>query len=399
MPNRSPRIRPSILALALLPAPSLAAVACADPGSSIPRASRADSAGVEIVVNTDEDRPLAWRAELRFRLGGADDGPEAFYRTGAPNIQTDERGRIYVLDRGNFRVVVFDSLGTHVRSVGREGGGPGELGFPLNLAVSPGGAVSVLDISKLSLVRFAPDGTLAEPQRATLQFSGGRIVILRSGLLTAAIDRDPALDDLVERLLVVQEADTVELTRISQPMPRPAEFRSCGITLAGIEPIFAPSIVWTARGTDVLVNQQPGYAVDRYRENRIVMSVRRTILPRPTTRSLALAELGEGMRFGGSGGTLVCEPDEVVEQRGFAEFVPVISELAAAPTGEMWVRRRAVGEETSPIDVFSSDGEYRGTLPADFPYPAAFLPNGDLVVRETNELDMEFISVYRLVRD
>ena len=381
---------------------SLLGAACADSAPSLPQvplAERADSAGVEIVINTGLDRPLEWRAEQRFRLGGADAGPEAFYRTGDSNIQTDEAGNIFVLDRGNFRVVVFDSTGAHVRTVGKQGGGPGELEFPLNLAVSPAGEISVLDISKMSLVRFAPDGSLAEPQRATLQFNGSRLVMLRGGLVTADVNRDPALEDLVQRLLSIDGADTVELTRVSQPMPRSVRFESCGISLAGIEPIFAPTIVWDAAGEEIVVNRDAAYVVDRYHGNRPVSSIRRALPARPATHALVVAELGEGMRFGGSGGVIVCEADDVAEQRGYADFVPSIAALAVAPGGELWVRRRAVGDEESPIDVFSAESEYLGTLPTDFPYPAAFLPNGDIVVGETNELDMEFIAVYRIVRD
>jgi hypothetical protein len=38
---------------------------------------RTDSAGITLVVNRGEDRPLDWEWERTFTLGGADEGPES----------------------------------------------------------------------------------------------------------------------------------------------------------------------------------------------------------------------------------------------------------------------------------------------------------------------------------
>ena len=87
---------------------------------------RVDSAGVEIVTYAGPDVPLAWSFDSLFALGGADSGPQSFYQVNGA-VGGDADGNIYVLDTSAKRIVVFDSAGTFVRTMGRPGGGPGSF--------------------------------------------------------------------------------------------------------------------------------------------------------------------------------------------------------------------------------------------------------------------------------
>ncbi|MEX2280982.1 MAG: hypothetical protein WEE89_00675 [Gemmatimonadota bacterium] len=93
-----------------------------------------------------------------------------------------------------------------------------------------------------------------------------------------------------------------------------------------------------------------------------------------------------------------CRSDEVVAQRRFASTIPAIGRIALAPVGSMWVRRAGVGGETLPIDVFAKDGAYEGTLPAETPFPAAFLTNHRIATVLMDELDVGRIVVYDIKR-
>ena len=73
---------------------------------------------------------VEYREDLR--LGKVDGtGPDVLGRVAA--IEVDATGRIYVLDAPNARVVVFDSTGAVIRTIGRKGQGPGELEFPTRM--------------------------------------------------------------------------------------------------------------------------------------------------------------------------------------------------------------------------------------------------------------------------
>ena len=120
--------------------------------------ARTDSADVQIVRSIGEDVPLDWTFTPTLTLGGADEGLASFYQLSRSNIAVGPAGDLYVLDRSDHRVVVFDTAGRHLRTLGREGGGPGEIQrFPSGLVVAPDGVVSVHDAGKRGLVRFAAD--------------------------------------------------------------------------------------------------------------------------------------------------------------------------------------------------------------------------------------------------
>ncbi|MFC1660674.1 hypothetical protein ACFL3S_04280 [Gemmatimonadota bacterium] len=89
-----------------------------------------DSAGIEIVENTSP----AWAAGEGWRLSdeplliiGVAEGAEEYEFYDVISALRVNGGEIAVACRGSNEVRFFDSGGTHLHSVGREGGGPGEF--------------------------------------------------------------------------------------------------------------------------------------------------------------------------------------------------------------------------------------------------------------------------------
>ena len=156
---------------------------------------RTDSAGVTIVTNLAPDLPLAWTREPVLRLGGEDDGPEAFYRVDVDDVAADAARRLYVLDTGAFQVHVFDEGSRHLRTMGREGEGPGELKHPVALFIMGDGETRVVDLGKRTFIRFAADGSpLPEIPLPAIPYSnstrptpvaGGRLVLSTETVLNA----------------------------------------------------------------------------------------------------------------------------------------------------------------------------------------------------------------------
>lgn len=358
---------------------------------------RTDSAGIEVVTYQGSDRPLDWRFEAVLSLGGKETDEEAFYQLAESSVGGDTRGNIYVLDRTARRVVVFDSGGTFLRAMGREGGGPGELRFPIALAVSPSGVASVLDLGKWALVRFGPDGAVLEQVRAELQYGGGRMYDRDGVLLFGLQEFDGSQGRFTDRLLQVTEADTLEVVRLERPAGTSITLESCGMRLAGMAPVFAARLRWTALDELVAVSTSPAYEVAFYVGEVPVRLMRHKVEPVPATTKAAVLRIGEGMRVQTPGGVRVCDPQEVVEQRGVADVIPAIGEMAAGPGGTLWIRRDAGPERPAPIDLFDRDAGYLGTLPEGSPFPVLVL--GDrLAAIETDELDVDRLVVYRVDR-
>ena len=109
---------------ASLPAAIIAATtvaSCSSPDSV--KTSVADSAGVAIVSNSGVPRVLPWTLDTIRVFGGNETGPATFYQVQPALVDVDSRGRIYVLEPGEYRVTVFDSTGEALASMGRQGEG------------------------------------------------------------------------------------------------------------------------------------------------------------------------------------------------------------------------------------------------------------------------------------
>ncbi|HZD04306.1 MAG TPA: hypothetical protein VE173_05290, partial [Longimicrobiales bacterium] len=306
----------------------------------------------------------------------------------------DDLGRIHVLDAEARRVVVFDGTGRHLWSAGRKGEGPGELSRPLGQVVTPDGESLVLDMSKPTLVGFR-DGKGTAGRRLPFPFYGGPMAFQHEDLLLLFQEGPEAFQALIR---ITPSGDTAVVRGRKGATPRPVTFASCGISISGMPPLFDPVIRWDARGSLLAVAPEAAYRIEVYRGARLVRVVTRDLELRRADRAAALSEVGEGLRIGTPGGERVCDPAEVVEQRGFVPEMPWIGGVWLGPTGGLWVERFTPGsDDTGPVDLFDASGAYIGTLPAGTPLPLAFLPDGRVLVKEADEVtDVERLVVGRV---
>jgi hypothetical protein len=186
------------------------------------------------------------------------------------------------------------------------------------------------------------------------------------------------------------------LARHVSPAAGVVELRSCGLTLSGMPLLFSSDIVWDAWRSRAAARVGSAYQVDVFETGTHVAIYRRSIEPVRASPDLARRELGEGMRMVTPAGIRECDPAEVIEQRGVAEFVPAIRNLRIGPDGRIWVSRGGPRPESTPTDVLAADGTYLGTLPPEAPFPLGFLPDGRLLAPVRDELDVIRLVAYRI---
>lgn len=73
-------------------------------------------------------------------------------------------------------------------------------------------------------------------------------------------------------------------------------------------------------------------------------------------------------------------------------------ELIAAPKGELWIGTGLLVDGSSVVDVLQADGSYLGTLRPGSPFPLAFLPDRWVVAEERDNLGIERLVIYAVVR-
>lgn len=234
----------------------LAFTGCGE-GNGEPRLERTDSASVAILMTYSEDRAASFSSREVRSIGGDDSNAESFYRVASVNTGVDADGNIYVLVADAYRVVVFDSAGRHLRSLGKRGGGPGELQYPLGIAVSVDGAVRVADGGKRKIVQWSSDGKpleeLAMPQgsfAASVGWTGSGLVLLQQIART------------MQLLLLNESGSQIRFAAIKGLPTKNVNLNSCGMGFTNMPPIFSPDLVWTNRGNRVLVARNPHYIIE-----------------------------------------------------------------------------------------------------------------------------------------
>ena len=351
-----------------------------------------DSAGVHIVENPAQDRPLPWSLTEVFRLGGQDSGAATFTEVSRWSAGADTLGHLFVLDQQAGQVEVFDSMGRHLRTLGRKGGGPGEMQFPGLLVVAPDGIATVVDFGKNALVRFAADGTLLPQIALTAGFPNGGILISHDTTVMV-VQRFEELRTS-SRLEIITPGDTTVLDTLTVVTRGPVMYRCVGLNLP---PVLSPRILWASHAGEIAVTGQTRYIIDFFRGDSLFRSVRRSLAAEPATVAHVARLYPEGMkvRFGG-GGECVITARELTEKQGVAPYVPLVRDLAIAPDGTLWVERYTFKGDTAKTDVFRADGGYLGTvtghsLPLGFPGP-------DLVAfpLEDEDTGASLIVVYRV---
>lgn len=358
-----------------------------------------DSAGVVIVDHPGGDRELGWTAERILTIPPAEDDSQGFF--GVRDVEVMPGGRIAVLDGEGKKVVLYDELGNLLKQYGREGSGPGEFQYPLEMAAGGDGGLVVFDLMNRRLERF--DSTLAPlaPDPFQVPYYGGHMAFVDSFLVIPGGETRPQQEERPDLLVAMSDTDTVEIVRYLRELGGTVQLESCGMGFSGIPPIFAPTTLWTSGpGGSVVVAGTAGYELDIYQapDFHLRTRIRRDVPPIDATAAMAKATVGDGMRVMTPAGERVCDADEVVEKRRFAETVPPIAGVAVSTRGEIFLQRWAPEGEPRSIDVLDANGVYQGTLEPGFPFPEAFLGEDRIVRTEEDDLGLRSVVVYRLLR-
>ncbi len=403
-----------------------------------------------------QDRPLSPEFAEVYRAGGTTAPDWAQFST-PTGLAFDGSGNLYVLDPQLFQVAIIDPNGELVRTVGSQGGGPGEFNIPIAQVVWRDGRFAVADMGHNAYQLFDPDGELErfvkmssaqgpmagfssmrsairpDPDGAALIAQGAPGMMSQmSGLIAEATgaDEEPGIDDRgLER--VDLGGDVVTAEPILQGWRPPSEddgaemsaddfqdvssmVTSMAEMMVGEERFFEPGLIWDVLPDGTLAySDSSAYSIKLTGEAGAVMTVlRRELHPEAVTRSIRSATVEESLRemdeevanaSGPEAEMMAAMPGmmdavrDALEKRDFFEEVPVVRGMKATWEGALWIQRRGEDpwDDSGPIDVFDAEGEYAGTLPPG-EMPAAFGPDGLVAYVERDELEVPTIVVRRL---
>jgi len=124
--------------------------------------------GIQVVRNPKTPMYPQGALELQEELTiGTAEGAEEYTFARLRAIAVDDQGAIFALDQRKARIDVFSSDGSHVRSIGRRGQGPGEFQTPFFIALASAGEIMVGGMDRLSF--FDRTGGFLRSQQNTVQ--------------------------------------------------------------------------------------------------------------------------------------------------------------------------------------------------------------------------------------
>ena len=397
-----PSMQESVIAVACLISLAPASIQAVDGAHGpAPQAVVVDTVeGRPVVTNQFPQRggdPGAWRLVEELKLGNVmGDGPEGF--GDIQDIAVDPTGRIYVLDVASEEVRVFGGDGAYLRTMAREGEGPGETRYrggpdrritwrpPAQLWIDGGHQYLVVDTLGNELHRtawrprpgmFLPgevprfSSVIAAGTDGSL-FSVVGVIAMRSpddvGVRHTYVVRSPVSVDhemLHGDTLAIEIVNLVEISRSAEPR---AARGASAISVQHVE-VDAPRFVWTVGhddGTIWLAHRS------RYRFDQLT-------LQGDTVRTVQMGDV----------------PPPPADE---SEFVPILAALASSPEGWLWVQREEPETEGgSTWDVLDNCGRYRATVSAPVGLRRVEVgAGGELHGISSDDLDLDFVHRFRL---
>lgn len=365
----------------------VAAPGCGDAGPSGEwSGERRDSAGVTVVANPDEGLwgpDEAWSVTREATFGGGADETRPEYLFGQISaLAVDAAGRVYVADASAQQIRAFAPDGTHVRTFGSAGSGPGELGAFVSGVAVAGDTLFVAD-------------AVGNQRIATFDTHSGAHLGSAPYDLTAGVPI--RWDSSDEHVLVVQRRMASfggEVTPVETGGGDPVVVLGAGGEVIDTLVVLPPGLSFQMSGGEARVRifeAEPVWDVghdgrlafglnseyrieERDASGRTERIVTRPFTPRPVTesdRKSILDALRGLMEDQGLPGGVV---DQVISGQDFAESYPAFASLLVGPEGTLLVQRIRTGEElggpgfdmqdlgSSEWEVFDAEGRYLGVV-------------------------------------
>ena len=366
-----------------------------------------DSAGIRIVHSQpmNSDATCAVSEEPTVVIGDDEsDENQWFSRLGDVARMSD--GSIVAVDRGSAQIRVYDPDGQHLRTMGRQGEGPGEFeNGPFQMWIAAGDTIWAGDYFPWRYNLFSADGEFVRGVRLDPQFiptSSGGGVLENRYTVNSSDKRSRKADFSVADTMIVEAHDPNgqlidTLARIPNGrwgqddhealstfwLPRlfyaGAKVDAGGSTVAlaygmntevrVLDDEFNLRLIvrWAEPGREVT-----GADVDAWREDYVENR------PRPDFSPMAEAH-----------------DATISEERPVAELFPAISSVMVGRDGRIWVRQYDRPREVRGWLAFEPDGQFLCHLA---PLPGSIREFGSdyVLLRQESELGIQTVQLHRL---
>jgi len=205
--------------------------------------------GITHVMNPSEPYNGSFKAapKLLWKISGDED---EFILGIITQIQIDNNGNVYLLDYQLNDIKVLSPSGGFLRSIGREGEGPGEFRRASGMFITPGGNIAVVQAMPGKIILLTPEGEPAGnmnvPQaedRGMQMFASGSIAGDHIVLAVQRFKRGEASFDVISSLIGINDKGESIAEYVKQQRSRDMAKMVFDEKTSSIS-----SLVWTAFG-------------------------------------------------------------------------------------------------------------------------------------------------------
>ncbi len=324
-------------------------------------ASRETIDGIEYVRNVAEprypDKTLSLEEELS--IGGEDqEGNIILFDAGY--VLVDDAENIFIVDRRDFNIKVFDPEGKFMRSIGKKGEGPGEfqrVGSPTFL---PDGRLLVMDYQASRTSLFDKTGKFISSHQWTRRMS--RLVLAtNTSYFVQELVMEEGADPIADRKLAINEIDLDGNQVLSFGGFKVPEFKtiSDGNVMFGISIPHSPHSIFAGdTGNQCIYHcMTDKYLIEIFdSDGNIFRTIERPYDPLPYTRQDRDKFLE---RYGDRENE---RQKKLVEGMDFPSVKTITDRILVDDIGNLWLQTHEAREEGDTnlalYDIFSSDGTY-----------------------------------------
>lgn len=404
--RKRPRFLPEFLLLAL-------PVACGDTGDGSTTGAPGTLDGPDMIVNAV--------TEDVFTVGSvAGDGWDTFGNV--RSVHFDGRANLHIFDGQADHILVVGPDGSLIRTVGGRGEGPGEFGNVRGAIVARDGSYTVMGLTQIDLLepdggfvrRITMDPMTTGMAMADIALPDGRLVATQ--IVRFGVEDEESEEGGRPIHIFPLDGTEPELLYTAWELPEEDEDESSlsGSLSTGMLMRMSAGRAFEPRlDIDILTDgrlaliDSIGYRVKLIGlDGSVTGIIERPIAPLPVDGAIMEAERERyrkrdaAVRESATRTNLPIQIErEGVEERTFADEVPVLYGVKVDWEDRIWVARRGpTGADDGPTDVVTPGGDYIGTLPPNgLRTPNAFGPDGLMAYIELDELDVPSVRVVRLV--
>lgn len=410
------RLHPAVPALAvsllLLP---VAACKGGEGGSSAGFAVR-DSAGIRIAESTapqwKEGEGWTLSAEPAVDIGVVDGAPEYQFSRVTDALRLAS-GQIAVANAGSQEIRFFDASGKYQRSVGGEGGGPGEFQALGWIRALPGDTLVVYDSRQRRLSTFDPQGTFVGSTNLELkaekgylspagQFADGSLFVQLSQTYGPGEVKSWVVRDSVSYLRYSTAGALLNPVVHLRGSEAFVESDEKSMSVSGL--IFGRSSMHALAGTRVFAADNDTYEIGVYgMDGKLVERIRRRAEPRPVTRAdfdVMLQKRTESMGSSSFNSSLRQRFTDMMAKMPVPSTLPAFSSLKVDSEGNLWVQEYpAPAAEGTEWTVFDPEGRMLGGVSMPDRFRPMRIGGASVLGVWKDDLDVEHVQMYRLEKE